>query len=139
VVNDITTRIIFTLIVVADLWTEIVDVRGAFLNAEFDDGHKMYVTVPKGFEKNFPGNVVLLLKRTLYGTCQAAIQFWKKLCGIMVLIEAHRSKAYVCLFYQWTAMCLLVYLSWVGDILIAGKKEDGLRAKRAMVVGLSSS
>jgi hypothetical protein len=35
-------------------------------------------------------------------------------------------------FYQWTARGLLVYLSWVDDILIAGKKEDVLRAKETV-------
>jgi hypothetical protein len=59
-------------------------------------------------------------------------QFWPKLCEIMVLIEAHRSKSDVCLFYQWAGVGLLVYLSWVDDILTAGKKEDVLRAKRAV-------
>jgi hypothetical protein len=132
VVNDITIRIVLTLIVMAGFWTEIVDVRGAFLTAEFEQGHQMYVSVPKGFEKYYPGNVVLLLKRTLYGSCQAAIQFWKKLCGIMALVDAQRSKADVCLFFQWTATGLLLYMSWVDDILIAGKKEDVLRAKRSL-------
>jgi hypothetical protein len=56
---------------------EVVE-KGAFLTAEFDSNHRMYVNVPKGFEHHYPGNVVLLLKRTLYGTCQAAMQFWKK-------------------------------------------------------------
>jgi hypothetical protein len=32
----------------------IVDVRGALIIAEFDPGHRMYVSVPKGFEKRFP-------------------------------------------------------------------------------------
>jgi hypothetical protein len=41
VVNDITNRIILALIVMAGFWTEIVDVRGAFLTAEFDHNHKM--------------------------------------------------------------------------------------------------
>jgi hypothetical protein len=132
VVNDITIRIVLTLIVMAGFWTEIVDVRGVFLTAEFEQGHQMYVSVPKGFEKYYPGNVVLLLIRTLFCTCQAAIQFWKKLCGIMALVEAQRSKADVCLFFQWTATGLLLYMSWVDDILIAGKKEDVLRAKRSL-------
>jgi hypothetical protein len=73
VVSDSTIRIILTLIVMAGFWAETVDVRGAFLTAEFEEGHKMFVTVPKGFEKYYPGNVVLLLTRTPYGTCQAAI------------------------------------------------------------------
>jgi hypothetical protein len=132
VMNDIKIRIILALIVMAGFWTEIVDVRGAFLTAEFDPNHKMYVSVPKGFEKYFPGNVVLLLKKTLYGTCQAAIQFWKKLCTIMTLIEARRSKADVCLFYHWNTTGLLDFLSWVDDILIAGEKEAVLRAKKEL-------
>jgi Reverse transcriptase (RNA-dependent DNA polymerase) len=102
-------RIIFTIIVMAGFWAEVVDVRGAFLTV-----------------------VVLLLKRTLYGTCQAAIQFWKKLCAVMSMIMAKRSNADVCLFYQWTPDGLLVFISWVDDILIAGKKEDVLRAKKAL-------
>jgi hypothetical protein len=100
-----TIRIVLTLIVMAGLWAEIVDVKGAFLPAEFEPHHQMYITVPKGFEKYYPGNVVLLLKRTLYGTCQAVIQFWKKLCGVMKLINVGH----------------LLYLSWVDDILIANK------------------
>jgi hypothetical protein len=47
VVNDITIRMILALIVMAGFWTVIVDVRGAFLTAEFDPNHKMYVSVPK--------------------------------------------------------------------------------------------
>jgi hypothetical protein len=47
VVNDITIRIIFTLIVMANFWTEIVDVRGEFLTAELDPNHKMYVCPKK--------------------------------------------------------------------------------------------
>jgi hypothetical protein len=61
-------RILLTLIVMAGLWAEIVDVKGAFLTADFEPHHKMYITVPKGFEQYYPGNVVLLLKKTFYGT-----------------------------------------------------------------------
>jgi Reverse transcriptase (RNA-dependent DNA polymerase) len=129
VVNDITIRIISTLIVMAGWWAGVVDVKGAFLTADFEPHHKMYVTVAKGFEKYYPGNVVLLLKRTLYGTCQAAIQFWKKSCAVMAIIGVQRSKADVCLFFQWTSMGMLVCLSWVDDILIAGSKESVLRVK----------
>jgi hypothetical protein len=132
VVNEITIRIVFTLIVMVGWWSEIVDVKVAFLTAEFEKNHKMYVTIPRGFEKYYPKNVVLLLKRTLYGPCQAAIQFWKKLCTVMTLINAQRSKADVCLFSQWTATGLLLYLSWVDDILIAGTKQDVVKAKNAL-------
>jgi hypothetical protein len=45
VVNDITIRIIFTLIVMAGFWTEIVDVRGAFLTAEFEVSRNVFLTM----------------------------------------------------------------------------------------------
>jgi Reverse transcriptase (RNA-dependent DNA polymerase) len=58
-------------------WTEfIVDVNGAFLHGKFKDKHKMYMAVPKGFEKYYSSGMVLLLLKTLYGTKQAALQFW---------------------------------------------------------------
>jgi hypothetical protein len=79
VVNDITIRLVSTIIVMAGTWAEIVDVKGAFLTAKFEPGHTMYVTIPKGFENIIPQMLSLKLKQTLYGTCQAAIQFWKKL------------------------------------------------------------
>jgi hypothetical protein len=63
VVNDITIRIVLTLIVMGGRWAEIVGVKGAFLTADFEPHHKMYITVPKGFEKYYPGSVVLLLKK----------------------------------------------------------------------------
>jgi hypothetical protein len=47
---------------------EVVDVKGAFLTAEFDPNHKIYIIVPKGFEHHHPGNVVLLLKRKSFVT-----------------------------------------------------------------------
>jgi hypothetical protein len=47
----------------------------------------------------------------------------------MAIIGVQRSKADVCLFFQWTSMGMLVCLSWVDDILIAGSKESVLRVK----------
>jgi hypothetical protein len=132
VVNDITINIVLTINVMAGFWAEVVDVKGAFLTAEFDPKHTLYVTVPQGLAKYYPGNVVLLLKRTLHGTCQAAMQFWKKLCQVMSLINAQRSKADVCLFFQWTSVSLLIYMSWVETIIIAGKKEAVMRAKEQL-------
>jgi hypothetical protein len=50
----------------------------------------------------------------------------------MSLINAQRSKAVVCLFFQWTSVGLLIYMSWVDDIMIAGKKEAVMRAKEQL-------
>ena len=67
VVQEITVRIMPVLMIMAIWQTEIIDVKGAFLKASFDPKHKVYMEIPKGFKKFYPKNVLLLLKKTLYG------------------------------------------------------------------------
>jgi hypothetical protein len=47
-------------------------------------------------------------------------------------IGAQRSKADVCLFFQWTSTGLLISISWVDYILIAGTKTSVAQAKIAL-------
>jgi hypothetical protein len=68
VVSKITIRIILILMAMAALEAWLVDVIDAFLLGRFNPKHKMFMRVPKGFEKFYPPDVVLLLERTLYGT-----------------------------------------------------------------------
>jgi hypothetical protein len=76
VVAEMTIHILFILIMMALLHAQLMDVIGAFLLGHFNPKHKMYMRVPRGFEKFYPPGVVLLLERTLYGTRQAAMAFW---------------------------------------------------------------
>jgi hypothetical protein len=63
VVTDATIHIILILIIMAGWWAELLDVKGAFLHGVFEKGHKVYMEIPQGFEKFYPGNSVLLLKK----------------------------------------------------------------------------
>jgi hypothetical protein len=44
-----------------------------------------------------------------------------------------RNKADPCLYFAWTATGLIIWLSWVDDCLVTGKKEGVLSAKRQMM------
>jgi hypothetical protein len=44
-----------------------------------------------------------------------------------------RSKADPCLYFQWSALGLVIWLSWVDDCLICGKCEGVEEAKREMM------
>lgn len=61
--NEIVIRMIMVLIVMANWWAELLDVQGAFLNGEMDEKIQCYLAVSEGFEKYYPKDVVLLLKR----------------------------------------------------------------------------
>jgi Reverse transcriptase (RNA-dependent DNA polymerase) len=75
VVSEMMIHILFILIMMALLHAQLMDVFFAFLLGHFNPKYKMYMRVPRGFEKFYPPGVVLLLKRTLYGIHQAAMAF----------------------------------------------------------------
>jgi hypothetical protein len=132
VVKDVTIRIVLVLIIMAGWWSEVMDVRGAFLHGMLQPHHQMYMTAPQGFENLYPPNVVLLLLRTLYGTKQAALQFWKVLVAAFHNMKYGRSKADACLYFCWTVHGLVLWLSWMDDCLVAGPTPTVMEAKELM-------
>jgi hypothetical protein len=79
VVNETTILVVFVLMLLTGWNANIGNINSAFLSGEFEDRHKMYVEVTQGFEKYYAKGIVLLLLHTLYGTKQAALQFWHAL------------------------------------------------------------
>ena len=129
VVTEITIRVVLVLIIMAGMYAELLDVHGAFLLGDFDPKHKMYMELPKGFEKWYPSNCVLLLLKTIYGVKQAAKQFWKLLVSAFDNIDCIRNKADPCLHYKWTAKGLVIWMSWVDDCLLCGPETSALMSK----------
>ncbi|KAL7572430.1 hypothetical protein ACA910_006609 [Epithemia clementina (nom. ined.)] len=103
----------------------VVDVKGAFLKAPFNPRHHVYMEVPKGFEKFYPKNCVLLLLKTLYGVKNAAKAFWLVILKLMDYFGFKRNKADPCFYYQLTATFgLILFLSWINDIIFGS--EEGV-------------
>ena len=48
VTNNVTIRLFFVLMLLAGWVAHIVDVKGAFLHGEFEQGEKVYMKVPEG-------------------------------------------------------------------------------------------
>jgi hypothetical protein len=131
VVSLMTIRIVFVLMIMANWTAHVLDVRGAFLKGDFGDGETLYLHVPQGMEKWYTGNVVLLLKKTLYGLKQAAYRFWSYLLTIVRHVQFSRSKADPCLYFRWTETgALLLWFSWVDDCIVTGSEEEVLHAKQ---------
>jgi hypothetical protein len=79
VTNSATIRIVLVLMVMASMIAHIVDVKGAFLHGEFRGREKVHMAIPRGLEKHFPADSVILLLKSLYGLEQAARAFWRQL------------------------------------------------------------
>jgi hypothetical protein len=99
VTSDTTIRIVLTLLLMANWCGELLDVKGAFLHGEFEEGKRLYMDVPEGFKKYYPVGVVLLLLKTLYGLKQAAVAFWKQLIMAFTSMNYARSKIRQTLVY----------------------------------------
>ena len=132
VVSDTTIRIVLILAIMAKWHLEVLDVKGAFLHGEFEEGEEIYMEVPQGFEKYYPENSVILLLKTLYGLKQAALAFWRKLVMAFAFIHFKRSKADPCLYFAWTKFGLVLWLSWIDDLAGAGSKKGVEAAKKDM-------
>jgi hypothetical protein len=72
-----------------------------FLHGEFKDGKVIYMKVPRGFEEFYPDDVVLKLKKYIYGLKQATMAFWHQLLLCMKSLEMMRSTAEPCLYHKW--------------------------------------
>jgi hypothetical protein len=121
VTSDTTIHIVLTLLLMANWYGELLDVKGVFLHDEFEEGEKLYMQVPEEFEKYYPVGVVLLLLKTIYGLKQAAIAFWKQLLKAFASMDYVRSKADPCLYFAWTVNGLVIWISWVDDCLVCGR------------------
>ena len=134
VVTDTTIRIMFILELISGMASEIVDVKGAFLKGEFENGEKIHITVPQGMEDKYPKDCVLLLKKTIYGLKQAAMQYWKETQQCFDNMGYKRSQADPCLYYKWIDDKLITWMSWVDDLklvapatLLKEEKEEMMK------------
>ena len=85
--------------IMASMLAYVVDVKGAFLHGEFEDGEIIGMKVPQGFKKHFPEGSVLLLKKYLHGLKQAAKAFWRQLLHAASAMGLKQSTADPCLNY----------------------------------------
>jgi Reverse transcriptase (RNA-dependent DNA polymerase) len=137
VVSMMTIRIVFIIMIMAGWTGHVLDVRGAFLKGDFGDGETLYLHVPQGMKKWYGSEVVLLLRKTLYGLKQAAYRFWLFLLTIVRGLNFARSKADPCLYFRWTETgALLLWFSWVDDCFITGPNTELLQTKREIMTNV---
>ena len=134
VTNELSIRMMMCLALMCGWITRIVDVKGAFLRGEFEEGSEpVYMEVPEGFEKYYPPNWILKLQKTLYGLTEAAKAFWRELLKAFGSMDFERSRADPCLYFKWTkAGFLVVWLSWIDDCACFGFEKDVEESREEM-------
>jgi hypothetical protein len=133
VTNSATIRIVLTLMIMASMLAHVVDVKGAFLHGEFEDGEIIHTKVLQGFEKHFPEGSVFLLKKCLYGLKQAAKAFWRQLLRAASAMGLKQSMADSCLYYKWADGWLGMMMSWINDNAIIGQESNVMDLKKSLM------
>jgi hypothetical protein len=118
VVSWMAVRLMFTLSIVLNLATKQVDYTNAFVQAELKE--EVFVECPKNFaQTNDDRDLVLKLKKSLYGLRQAPLAWFEKLKDGLVRRGFNQSKLEPCLFVHGeTGVICLVY---VDDCLFFAK------------------
>jgi hypothetical protein len=80
------------------------------------------MAIPRGFEKYFPADSVILLLNCLSGLEQAARAFWRQLLQAAKKMGLTCSSADPCLYYKWNDGRLVMMLSWIDNNEIMGYK-----------------
>ena len=118
ITNAGATQLVLILMIMADWQGQIVDMKGMFLHGEFEDGEVIYMKAPYGFEKFYPDDVVLKLKKCIYGLKQAVMAFWHQLLLCMKSMGMTQSTADLCLCHKWGEEGLVLIVPWIENNLI---------------------
>ena len=97
VVNEASIFLMLIIAIIARWYLDLNDVQGAFLEGLFSHAERLYMHVPKGHEKFYPMNVVLLLLKTIHGLKQAAFEYWRALLKAITAIGLLQNKADPCI------------------------------------------
>jgi hypothetical protein len=113
VISEMAIKIIMVLIILGNWATRITDVKGTFLNGNYErKTEKLYGKVPQGFEREYPPWVVLLFLQCLYGTIKGALQWFRESCKALSFLKWTRSKADPCLYHINGSMVKLLYFHY---------------------------
>ena len=117
VVNDMTFRMLITVMIYFGLAAKIVDVETAFLYGRLDE--EIYMECPPGLSGVSKANV-LSLGRCIYGLVQASRQYHKEIVRILKEIGFEGGEVDPCLLYKKSKLGICYVALYVDDNLFVG-------------------
>ncbi|KAG7336872.1 reverse transcriptase RNA-dependent DNA polymerase, partial [Nitzschia inconspicua] len=125
VVDDVTVRIVIACMMINGWENEVVDITTAFLHGDMEE--EVYMKCPDGIDLieegwNLDNDCVELLQ-TIYGTKQAARQYWKKFMYFMKEKGFERTHAEPCLLKRIDSNGTVVICVYVDDCLLTGDRK----------------
>src|SRR6218665_446588 len=104
-----------------------MDVKIAYLNAPIDC--ELYIEQPEGFvaDDKTDGNLVLKLKKSLYGLKQSGRNWNNMLLDYLISEGFQQSSTEYCVYTRFNMDSKVIILFWDDDIIIAASNESVLK------------
>jgi hypothetical protein len=78
-----------------------VDVKGAYLNGEFEEGEVIYMRLPPGINLTDDKTLVLRLLKPIYGLCQSGRHWYRKFSSVLMgPLQMKRCEVDQAVFYR---------------------------------------
>jgi hypothetical protein len=133
VTNGMTIKLVLMLMLASGGIAHVVDVKGVFLHGKFEDGEKICIKIPLGFEEFYDDDTVLLLKKCLYGLKQVGMAFYRKPLAVASKNGLKHSSADPCLYYRGVKKRLVIMISWINDNMNLGPSDLVMKLKNNLM------
>ena len=127
VAHDVSFRIALARMMVKKLDSLVMDVETAFLYGDIEE--EIFMKSPVGMDEIDPGSSpedFYQLKKGIYGLCQAARQFWRKVVDTIKKepFGFTVNPADPCMLFKENILGVCIIIMYVDNMLIIGKKEQ---------------
>ena len=126
-------RLLMNISMEENLVVHSMDVKSAYLNADLDC--EVYMEQPKGFvvQNKSNNDMVLKLKKSLYGLKQSGRMWNHMLHGFLVEKGFMRSEAENCVYVNCDKGVKIIIIVWVDDLIIAGSNLKAVESVKSIL------
>lgn len=117
-------RLVLTIAAIEKLKVRHLDIKTAYLYGDLDE--EIYMKSPDWYDESMNPDVVLKLKRGLYGLKQAGRQWNKKLTDSLKEAGFEKSEQEPCIFTKGDLTPRTIIAIFVDDILVAAATDEGI-------------
>lgn len=132
VVKNSSVRVLMAMAVKCGFKVQQIDIKNAYINSELEED--VYMKQPEGFEQMKGDDVVLKLKKSLYGLKQSGNAWNKCLNSFLNEIEFKRMKTDPCVYKKGEKLEDIIILAvYVDDIIIFSRDSSSINELKSII------
>lgn len=116
---------LLSIITSANLELDQLDVKTTFLYGRLNE--KIYMDQSKGFEDPGKGNMVCLLKESLYGLKQSRRCWYRRFDKYVTRFRFQINTHYSCVFQRFSSDVAIYLIFYIDDILVASRGREEIK------------